>query len=233
MWLLSFFDLIWIAPHRSSHSPIIICYYYSPDSTIWLILFSTSLTPAVTGIRNIFFFCIVFYFCIATFRVWLCNHHHAPVEINGRSVFYSWLLQMALFLRVQTKESVRERERRQARRGEERLSDAGWHGNLARWKGAWEKGEREGGGVLLSQGSSLSAASLSPTIPCRLKRIITALWVAVEEQGSPHLHIKDTLCSAVNIHNAIHCFLFRMLMPSFSLPWQHVTAYWFLLETST
>lgn len=53
-------------------------------------------------------------------------------------------------------------------------------------------GSDEGGG-LLSLGSSLSAASRSPTIPCRLRRIITALWVAVEEQLllSPTL---DTLC---------------------------------------
>lgn len=55
------------------------------------------------------------------------------MEINGRSAFYSWLLQMALFLRVQTKERAREREEAgKERRGEERLSDAGWHGNLAR-----------------------------------------------------------------------------------------------------
>lgn len=68
-------------------------------------------------------------------------------------------------------------------------------------KGSLGEG-REGG--LLSHGSSLSAASLSPTIPCRLKRIITALWVAVEEQGSPHLHIKGTLYCAVNIHYTLY-----------------------------
>jgi len=64
---------------------------------------------------------------------------------------------------------------------------------MVTWPGEREPGRRQGGGVLLSHGSSLSAASLSPTIPCRLKRIITALWVAVEEQGSPHLHMKDTM----------------------------------------
>lgn len=59
-------------------------------------------------------------------------------------------------------------------------------------EGGWDRGaggEEGRAGGLLSHGSSLSAASLSPTIPCRLKRIITALWVAVEEQGSPHLRI--------------------------------------------
>lgn len=71
-------------------------------------------------------------------------------------------------------------------------------------KGSLGEGRERG---LLSHGSSLSAASLSPTIPCRLKRIITALWVAVVEQGSPHLHIKDTLYCAVNIHYILPAFL--------------------------
>lgn len=63
---------------------------------------------------------------------------------------------------------------------------------MVTWPGEREPGRRDGreGGQLLSHGSSLSAASLSPTIPCGLRRIITALWVVVEEQGSPHLHIK-------------------------------------------
>ena len=79
---------------------------------------------------------------------------------------------------------------------------------MVTWPGEREPGRRggwRGGGLLLSHGSSLSAASLSPTIPCRLKCIITALWVAVEEQGSPHLHIKDTLCRAENTHCALRC----------------------------
>lgn len=139
---------------------------------------------------------------------------------------------MALFLRVQTKERAREGEEA----GKERR-DCPMLVGMVTWPGEREPGRRgrgRGGGVLLSQGSSLSAASLSPTIPCRLKRIITALWVAVEEQGSPHLHIKDTMYSAVNTHNTVsslECSAF--LQPSFSLPWQHVTSYWFLLETST
>lgn len=70
----------------------------------------------------------------------MCNHHHTPVKINGRSMFYSWLLEMALFLRVETVERERGRRRKgggdvgreERREREERLSDAGWHGNLAR-----------------------------------------------------------------------------------------------------
>lgn len=129
----------------------------------------------------------------------MCNHHHTPVKINGRSMFYSWLLEMVLFLRVEPGE--RERERRghereeggEVGRGAEKRDCPMLVGMVTR------PGERDPGrGGPLSHGSSLSAASLSPTIPCRLKRIITALWVAVEEQDSPHLHMKDTLYCALS-----------------------------------
>lgn len=55
------------------------------------------------------------------------------MKINGRSMFYSWLLEMApFFLRVEPGEREESGEGGEVERGEERLSDAGWHGNLAR-----------------------------------------------------------------------------------------------------
>lgn len=62
------------------------------------------------------------------------------MEINGRSVFYSWLLQMALFLRVER----REREER----GKERR-DCPMLVGMVTWPGEREPGRR-GGGAFVS-----------------------------------------------------------------------------------
>lgn len=86
-----------------------------------------------------------------------------------------------------------------SRRGEEKR-DCPMLVGMVTWPGEREPGRRNEGrrekDFFLSQESSLSAASLSPTIPCRLERIITALWVAVEEQGSPHLHTHAAVSSS-------------------------------------
>ncbi len=152
--LLSFFDHRWIAPHWSSQSAIIMCYYYSPDSSIWLILFSTSLTPPVRDTTNILYLYLFFWPCIATLRAWLCNHHHTPVKINGRSMFYSWLLEMALFLGVETGEREEGGEAGGGlggeRRGEERR-DCPMLVGMVTWPGEREPGRKEGGRAFVSR----------------------------------------------------------------------------------
>lgn len=176
--LLSFFHHRWIAPRSSSHSAIITCYYNSPDSSVWLETLET------------FPVCISFWPCIATFRAWLCNHHHTPVKINGRSMFYSWLLEMARFLRVELGER-RGHEREEGGevgRGKERR-DCPMLVGMVTWPGEREPGRREGEGGLCLTGvayqqpayppqspAGLSVSSLPSGLLWRNRTLLTSIW---------------------------------------------------------
>lgn len=75
------------------------------------------------------------------------------MKINGRSMFYSWLLEMALFLRVETGEREEGGEAGGGlggeRRGEERR-DCPMLVGMVTWPGEREPGRREGGRAFVS-----------------------------------------------------------------------------------
>lgn len=74
------------------------------------------------------------------------------MKINGRSTFYSWLLEMALFLRVETGEKER-KEESEVRWGEKKRECPMLVG-MVTWPGEMEpgrKGGQQGGGAFVSR----------------------------------------------------------------------------------
>lgn len=101
--------------------------------------FATFLRPAVKCVQNICFVC-----CLLFLH---CDIQGMIVQSSSSSE-NQWQVH---FLFLATRNGPFPWEKQEAEGGgEERLSDAGWHGNLARWKGAWEKKWRkEGEGFFL------------------------------------------------------------------------------------